>query len=91
MNTVHHVAHLEFVEPTELVEVFVGTFTYCNSSGEDCDAMFYIKCCEDNGTDEADEQRVEAYNVQLADEWIRLLAEGCSKVAFKETHPNPIF
>lgn len=83
---------LEFVEPVADCDVLAGVFHYLQSDGQEVEAKFYVRCCEENPNDPSTRSfRENALNEQFTDEWTRLQGMGCSRISFKNANPNPFF
>lgn len=82
-------------EPTQLILEEAGVFTYCDSSGEDTEARFFVRCPPKPGRDEyastINSDRQDAFNQQFTDISVRLEAEGCQNIHFKNKMPDPFF
>jgi hypothetical protein len=82
-----YIDHLEFIEPSPLCDIKVGTFHYFDANGEEIKADFYIRTCEEA----YEAKRVDDLNQQFTDEWTNLIQRGCTKIEYKEITPSPIF
>jgi hypothetical protein len=82
-----HTTHLEFVEPVEVCEIKAGTFYWTDPQGEQVEAEFYVKTCDES--DNA--KQVDDYNEQYTDEFTKLIQDGCTNIRFVEVTPSPFF
>lgn len=82
-------------DQTEMILEEAGTFTFCDTTGEDTEARFFVRCPPKPGESEfgstINSDRQSAANQQLEDMWAKLEAEGCQKIHFKNKMPDPFF
>lgn len=83
-----HISHLDFAEPVAVCDIHAGKFYWTDPHGEECDAEFYVRTCED---EDNKPKRVDDLNEQLTDEWCRLIAEGNTNIRYVEIVPSLIF
>lgn len=81
--------------PQELILEEAGVFTFCDSSGEDTSARFFVRCpakpADEFEDEDVNTQRQDALNTQLTTMFYKLQSEGCQKIHFKNKIPDPFF
>lgn len=81
--------------PQELILEEAGTFHYCDSSGEETVARFFVRCPPKPEDEQEDGdiilQRQDALNTQSTSMFFRLQSEGCQLIKFKNKMPDPFF
>lgn len=82
-------------EPPKLILEEAGVFTYCDSSGEEVQATFFVRCPpkpdDENEYGSVLADRQDALNTQITDMYWKLNGDGCKTIKFKNKLPDPFF
>lgn len=84
-------------DPVKVILEEAGQFMYCDSSGEETHATFFVRCQpkpaieEESEYDSVNAARQDALNTQLTEIFYKLESQGCSNIHFKNKLPDPFF